>query len=108
VRPLSADERERALGFPPLSSSSLVSADVDTFSSNEFHRCAALGNAFSVTVLTVVASHLAEICQGAPPGLLPGAPEALTAAAALTSLGARSTVPLNASRRGTPPTSAEP
>jgi hypothetical protein len=99
LRPLSADERERAMGFPPGASGSSPLASPGGFTQEEFHRCAALGNAFSVFAMVIVAAQLSEACRGATPAMREGHPSALSAQEALRSLGASSDQPLNSSRR---------
>jgi hypothetical protein len=102
VRPLKSFERERALGFPQGSSASRADQH------KEFERCGALGNTFSVLVMKRVAFELAQACRGDSPRLHEGGPIVRSAEEALRSLGASSTLPLNGSRRGTPPTSTDP
>ena len=93
VRPLLADERDVAMGFPRG-----ASGPRDSGRSDEWARMAATGNAFSVPVMAVVAAQLAQACQGHAPRLRSGVPSMTSASEALVALGASSSAPLNRDR----------
>ena len=93
LRPLSADERDVAMGFPRG-----ASGPRDSGRSDEWARMAATGNAFSVPVVAVVSAQLARACQGFAPQLRSGVPSATSASEALVALGATSSSPLNRNR----------
>ena len=93
LRPLSADERDVAMGFPRG-----ASGPRDSNRQDEWARVAATGNAFSVPVMAVVAAQLARACEGFSPELISGVPTATSASEALVALGASSSAPLNRRR----------
>ena len=93
LRPLSADERDVAMGFPKG-----ASGPRDSGRQDEWTRMAATGNAFSVPVMSVVAAQLARACQGFDPQLRSGFPSVTSASEALVALGATSATPLNRNR----------
>ena len=93
LRPLSADERDVAMGFPRGASGPRNSKRAD-----ERARAAATGNAFSVPVMAVVAAQLARACQGQTPLLRSGVPSATSASEALVALGVTSSAALNRNR----------
>ena len=92
LRPLNADERDRALGFATGASRP---AQADDSGNLEWQRMEASGNAFAVPVVAHVCRPFFEaVVQGSTPRTKGARLRLSTPAAALERLGAASTTPL--------------